>query len=123
MKVSKKTPGKLISSQLLVLVLGISIISPVYAALGWSRGMEIDRIEVYEENKVKLYITDPTTGDGNDITCNPMYVLVGMNAQTADSVKSVLSLAMMAKTTERTVDVYHDTSSANYCSVRNFIVN
>jgi len=107
-------------SMLAMAVCTLAISSSAIAGDVWSEDVTINHVEVYEDNIIIIYVP---IGTANTSDCRGsslgkmMYVMSGQNTMTDASVKSVLSLILVALTSKIKVDVYHD--HLDTCFIRN----
>ena len=102
-----------------LVILGLGLGSQAMAAYAWKTNLPIEGI-IPHPSGVLLMLTasDPNCG----VSGNQFNAVINANGQTADGVKMILSVALVALTTGRTVDVVVDTSIAG-CPVQQIRIN
>lgn len=95
----------------LALIAAVAASSHCLAANAWRNGVQISSIQPLEDGN--FYIYGPAGMDNACSAGKVMSLKSGFNGQTAAGVKAVATVALLAITLGKPVNVYYDNSSSN----------
>jgi len=101
---------------LIVAIMFSVVVGPAYAVNTWINGTTITGVQVEEDGGVILYLpsnSDPDCLEGGKL----FYVALNQNNMSAEGLKNILALSLVALTTGKQISILYEESTPN-CYVK-----